>query len=167
MGNARNKGDFRPKKVKKHLTQPLHFVYYHLYCIGETNTQEKKTEGFGEMKNSELQILQVLWKKNEPMCASQIAEELPELKEITIRKGVQSMLKENVIRVDGVVQKTKNFARTFVPNIENERVYFDKITGSAHTDAFQFVCALVERNALSEEELATLKGIIEERTKGK
>lgn len=117
------------------------------------------------MKNSELQILQVLWKENAPLCASDIAQKLSGLKEITVRKGIQTMLKENVIRVDGVVQKTKNYARTFVPNIKNERVYFDKIIEPTNMSSFQFFCAIVERGVLTDQELQVLKKLIDERIK--
>ncbi|HBA96846.1 MAG TPA: hypothetical protein DCZ23_01935 [Lachnospiraceae bacterium] len=119
------------------------------------------------MKNSEIKILNVLKIYNRPMCAMEIVSALPDMKEITIRKGIQSLLKDDVICVSGKVQNTKNYARTFIINPQYEQAHAGDDAALPHTNIFHFACALVENTSLSDEELLVLQKIIDERIQKK
>ena len=119
------------------------------------------------MKNSELKILDVLRLYNRPMCAMEIISALPEMKEITIRKGLQSLLKDDIICVYGKVQNTKNYARTFIINPQYKQAHTGSNDTSSYTDAFHLACTLVENTSLSTEELLALQKIINERIQKK
>lgn len=115
------------------------------------------------MKKSEQNILKYLRETKEPVCAVQIIHALPEMKEITIRKGIQALLQNGIICVDGMVQNGKNYARTFKVNSKRERQYYDELVSSTNKDAFGFACELLERNALTNEELVAIRKLIDER----
>lgn len=117
-----------------------------------------------KITKKQAQILAVLQEAKKPMCALEIAKTRPELKEITIHKSLQKLLENDVIRVSGKVQNTRNYARTYTINpqyekqIENE--YFN-----LHVLDFNLACRLIKETALSNEELVSLQKIIDERIK--
>lgn len=115
------------------------------------------------MTKTELAVLQTLWNAEYPMCAAEILELNPQLKEITLRATIRSMLQKNLIKVDGMVQRTKAFARTYLPNITQEEVYFKE----TKMDTFKFACTLLKEASLSENQLETLKTILDERVSKK
>lgn len=110
------------------------------------------------------QILEVLREQKRPMCAREIALALPEAKEITIHKGLQKLLENDVIRVAGKVQNTKNYARTYSINPQYEEKLQDEYLRILSSN-FHFVCNFVKKTPFSDEELAVLRRILDERIK--
>lgn len=117
------------------------------------------------MTKTEKRILETLWEENTPMCAAEIIARNPDLKEITIRTALKNMLKNDLVKSVGMIQRTKTFARTFVANITPERAYSEEIKKISGLDPFRTACALLGEKDLSEEELGVLKSIIDERLK--
>lgn len=117
------------------------------------------------MTITEIRVLQTLWTKKRPMCASEIVEENPDIKEITLRTSLKKMQEKELIKVAGMTQRTKNFARTFVPNVTQEDVYHDEIVKASGANPFKFVCSLLKNSTLSDEQCDILKSIIDERSK--
>lgn len=115
------------------------------------------------MTKTEQIVLQTLWNSEKPMCAAEILENNPGLKEITLRVTIKKMVESKLIKVGGMTQRTKAFARVYLPNITQEELYLK----SAKVDTFKFACALLEEDTLSEEQLETLKSMIDERIKKK
>lgn len=113
------------------------------------------------MTQTELSVLETLWNTGKPLCASEILQANPTIKEITLRTTMKNMLEKNLIKVSGITRRTKNFARTFLPTISQEEFYLKNVPA----DAFKFACAIVQSDTLSENQLETLKAIIEEREK--
>ena len=62
------------------------------------------------MTKTEMRILETLWKSETPLCAGDILEQNPDIKEITLRTALKNMLKKDFISVDGMIQRTKNYA---------------------------------------------------------
>ena len=88
------------------------------------------------MTKTEMRILETLWKSEPPLCAGEILEQNPDIKEVTLRTALKNMLKKDFISVDGMIQRTKNYART---------------------------CTLLREETFSIKELEILKEVIEEK----
>ncbi len=115
------------------------------------------------MTKTEMRILETLWKSETPLCAGDILEQNPDIKEITLRTALKNMLKKNLISVDGMIQRTKNYARTFRANVTSEEILYNNAKQITNLSPFKFTCSLLKEDTFSKEELETLKGIIEER----
>lgn len=46
------------------------------------------------MTKTEMRILETLWKSETPLCAGDILEQNPDIKEITLRTALKNMLKK-------------------------------------------------------------------------
>lgn len=115
------------------------------------------------MTKTEIKILKTLWENESPMSASEILKKNVDMKDITVRKTLKTMLDNNLIKVDGITQTTKNFARTFSPSITKEQLAFMEISKVSELDSFQFASALLERESLSNSQLCKLRSIIDKR----
>ncbi len=116
---------------------------------------------------TEMLILDTLWKSETSLCAADIIERNPGIKEITIRTALKNMLKKELISVDGMVQRTKNFARTFRANVTSEEILYNSVKKTTNLSPFKFACALLKEDNFSDTELNTLKKIIDERVQNK
>lgn len=133
---------------------------------GYSRIEFKKTGEIADyMTKTEKRILETLWQENIPMCAAEIAAKNPDLKEITIRTALKNMLKNDLVKLAGITQRTKTFARTFSANVAPEQVYREEINKISGLDHFRTACALLGEDKLSEEELGILRSIIDERLK--
>lgn len=115
------------------------------------------------MTKTEMMILETLWKSETPLCAGDILAQNPDVKEITLRTALKNMLKKDLISVDGMIQRTKNYARTFKANVTSEEILYHNAKQITNLSPFKFTCSLLKEDAFSKEELEILKGIIEER----
>ncbi|MDO4601307.1 MAG: BlaI/MecI/CopY family transcriptional regulator [Eubacteriales bacterium] len=115
------------------------------------------------MTKTEMMILETLWESETPLCAGDILARNPEVKEITLRTALKNMLKKDLISVDGMIQRTKNYARTFRANVTSEEILYNNAKQITNLSPFKFTCSLLKKDTFSKEELETLKSIIEER----
>lgn len=72
-----------------------------------------------KLTKSENEIMELLWQENRPLSRSEIIDLTPDRtwKPASIHILLNSMLEKKAIKVDGFVQSTKNYARTFVPTV--------------------------------------------------
>lgn len=85
------------------------------------------------LTKSEEEILDLLWTENKPMTSSDIVNLSVNRtwKKSYIHLLINSMLKKEVIRIDGFVKTTKNYARTFVPVLTREEYIIKQFTESS------------------------------------
>ena len=113
-------------------------IYQH-YILGKSKAEIAAAEGVGKSR----------------VCCS-------------IERGLASlknMLKNDLVKLAGITQRTKPFARTFSANVAPEQVYREEINKISGLDHFRTACALLGEDKLSEEELGILRSIIDERLK--
>lgn len=74
------------------------------------------------LTESEQQVLDLLWDRDEALTSSEIVDycENRTWKESYIHILINSLLKKNMIQVDGFKKTTKNYARTFKPSMTRE-----------------------------------------------
>ena len=87
------------------------------------------------LTNSELEIMETMWKMNRPLSRSEIIELTPNRtwKKSSIHILINKMLEKEVIKVDGFVRTNKNYGRTYAPLITKDDYIvstFDKIKTS-------------------------------------
>lgn len=75
-----------------------------------------------KLTKSESEIMELLWKEDRPLSRSEIINLTPDRtwKPASIHILLNSMLEKKAIKVDGFVQSTKNYARTFVPTVTSD-----------------------------------------------
>ena len=119
------------------------------------------------MTKTEMRILETLWKSETPLCAGDILKLNPDIKEITLRTALKNMLKKDLISVDGMIQRTKNYARTFRANVSSEEILYQNAKQITSLSSFTVICTLLREETFSREELEILKEVIEERIRKK
>lgn len=112
------------------------------------------------MTKTEVKILQILWSNDSPLCAYDIIHSHPELKEITVRTTLANLLNKNLIRVEGMVHRTKSYARTFVANISPEKVYINSILNDNYTNLFAITKAIITENRFTNEQKQELFSLL-------
>ncbi len=77
-----------------------------------------------KLTNSEEEVLELLWKVQKPLTASEIVELSADKtwKPSYIHLLINSLLKKELIRVSGFSRTTKNYARTFEPTRTKEEL---------------------------------------------
>lgn len=112
------------------------------------------------MTKTEMLILETLWKSESPLCAGDILKLNPDVKDVTIRTALKNMLKKDLISVDGMIQRTKNYARTFKANVTSEEILYNNAKQITSLSSFKLICSLLEEDNFSKEELEILENII-------
>lgn len=115
------------------------------------------------MTKTEMRILETLWKREPPLCAGEILEQNPDIKEVTLRTALKNMLKKDFISVDGMIQRTKNYARTFKANVTSEEILYHNAKQITNLSPFELICTLLREETFSIKELEILKEVIEEK----
>ena len=72
------------------------------------------------LKGKRYDIMNVLWEEGRPLSAFEINEIAPELKMPTVRRCLELLLKENLIKVAGTSMNGKVYARNYTPLITRE-----------------------------------------------
>lgn len=128
------------------------------------------------LTNSELEIMETMWKMNRPLSRSEIIELTPNRtwKKSSIHILINKMLEKEVIKVDGFVRTNKNYGRTYAPLITKDDYIvstFDKIKtsyfdskSSAVTSIF---AALIQDKDINDELLDEPQQMIERRKQKK
>lgn len=123
------------------------------------------------LTDSEQQVLDLLWDREDALTSSEIIEycENRTWKESYIHILINSLLKKNMIEVDGFKKTTKNYARTFRPTMTREDYSILQLKQnqkiSSHTLSHLF-CAMLEEET-DERVLDELARMIEEKRKEK
>lgn len=84
------------------------------------------------LTTSEKEIMELLWNVNRPLSGTEIVSlsENKSWKESYIHLLINSLMKKEMIKIDGFVKTTKNYARTFVPTFTEEEYAVKQITSS-------------------------------------
>ena len=74
------------------------------------------------------------------------------------------MLQKNVIREAGFVKRSKTYGRTFVPTMTREEYFATTVYSHRHKpDIVGLIDALLQREDITEEEMARNKTIVNEK----
>lgn len=122
-----------------------------------------------KLKQSELNVLNVLWEENEPLMASEIARK-GELINSTVQVAVRELMKSEIISVMDIVVNITALSRKYVPNLtksEYENILlvkeFKKIVSRSISNP-SFVLTLVEQSDMNtaNSEIDALQKLVDE-----
>ncbi len=71
------------------------------------------------LKQSELNVLNVLWNENQPLMSSEIAKK-GGLINSTVQLALRNLMKSEIIRVIDVVINVTSLSRKYIPNLTKE-----------------------------------------------
>lgn len=103
-----------------------------------------------QLNPRELDVLNILWKTDEPMTSTDIVSEQRGLTQSTVIAVLRKLLKENLVEVAGITHSGKVLSRTYRPTEESRKVIMDNFAGD-------YACF---KNVISKSELcAAILGI--------
>ena len=107
------------------------------------------------LTKSEEEIMYLLWDLDEPLTSSEIVKKAVNKtwKKSYINLLINSLLKKDMIKVVGVKQMTKNYARTFVPTMTKDAHAIKQISARpnfADSDIPTLFSELIERTESSD-----------------
>ena len=103
-----------------------------------------------QLNPRELDVLNILWKTDEPMTSTDIVSEQRGLTQSTVIAVLRKLLNENLVEVAGITHSGKVLSRTYRPTEESRKVIMDNFAG----DYASF------KNVVSESELcAAILGV--------
>lgn len=74
------------------------------------------------LNQRECDVLNILWKSEEPMMSTDIVNEMKDLTQSTVIAVLRKLLKENLVEVCGVTHSGKVLSRTYRPTEESRDV---------------------------------------------
>ena len=88
------------------------------------------------LTKSENEIMELLWREGRPLSRSESIDLTPDRtwKPASIHILLNSMLEKGAVQVAGFVQSTKNYARTFLPELTLEEYAVMQIQGTRGLD---------------------------------
>ena len=119
-----------------------------------------------ELTRSEMEIMDVLWEAQVPLSRSDLLERSAEKtwKDSSVHILLNGMLQKNVIREAGFVKRSKTYGRTFVPTMTREEYFATTVYSHRHKpDIVGLIDALLQREEITEEEMARIKTIVNEK----
>jgi predicted transcriptional regulator len=101
------------------------------------------------LKQSELNVLNVLWNENQPLMSSEIAKK-GGLINSTVQLALRNLMKNEIVRVIDVVINVTSLSRKYIPNLTKEEYEsilltnkFKKIVNESMSNPF-FVATLLK-----------------------
>lgn len=73
-----------------------------------------------KITGKQLDVMQALWEADQPMTASEIVREHPELNINTVQSGLKQLMKKEYIRVADIVYSGTVLCRSYEPQITKE-----------------------------------------------
>ena len=119
-----------------------------------------------ELTRSEMEIMDVLWEAQVPLSRSDLLERSAEKtwKDSSVHILLNGMLQKNIIREAGFVKRSKTYGRTFVPTMTREEYFATTVYSHRHKpDIVGLIDALLQREDITEEEMARIKTIVNEK----
>ena len=74
------------------------------------------------LNQREYDVLNILWKSEEPMMSTDIVNEMKDLTQSTVIAVLRKLLKDNLVEVCGVTHSGKVLSRTYRPTEESKEV---------------------------------------------
>jgi len=123
-----------------------------------------------QMNPRELDVLNILWKTDEPMTSTDIVNEQRGLTQSTVIAVLRKLLKENLVEVAGVTHSGKVLSRTYRPTEASRdlilRNFQDDYRNFSNVIPKSTLCAAIlevdDNTAKSKEEVKKLKAILAE-----
>lgn len=78
-----------------------------------------------QLNTRELDVLNVLWKTDEPMTSTDIVNQQRNLTQSTVIAVLRKLLKDNLVEVAGVTHSGKVLSRTYRPTEKSQKVIVD------------------------------------------
>ena len=77
-----------------------------------------------QLNQRELDVLNILWKSEEPMTSTEIVNEMRGLTQSTVIAVLRKLLKDNLVEVCGVTHSGKVLSRTYRPTEASRAVSY-------------------------------------------
>lgn len=116
------------------------------------------------LKGKRYDVMDVLWKEDKPLSAFEINDLYPELKMPTVRRCLELLLKENLIKVAGTSMNGKVYARNYVPLLSKED-YLKGNVQSKKIGVVEMMKVILGSDDIDAESLEELQKLIDEKKK--
>ena len=119
-----------------------------------------------ELTKSEMEIMDVLWAEQTPLSRADLLERSAEKtwKDSSVHILLNSLLQKGAIREAGFVRRSKTYGRTFEPTMTREVYFATTIFSHRHKPQLEgLLSALLERPEVTEQTLAHLQGLLDQR----
>lgn len=121
-----------------------------------------------QLNPRELDVLNILWKTDEPMTATDIVSEQRGLTQSTVIAVLRKLLKEDLVEIAGVTHSGKVLSRTYRPTEESRKVIMDNFAGDyanfknviSKSDLCAAILGIEQSPELMKTEVSRLKEII-------
>lgn len=122
------------------------------------------------MNPRELDVLNVLWKSDEPMMATDIVNAKLGLTQSTVTAVLRKLLNDNLVEVSGVTHSGRVLSRTYRPTEASRQIILQNFTDTYNSfseviDASSLCAAILTNNKSPEKakaEIAKLKDLLDE-----
>lgn len=121
-----------------------------------------------ELTRSEMEIMDVFWQSGVPLSRSDLLEksEGKSWKDSSVHILLNGLLQKNAIRQAGMVKRGKTYGRTFLPMVTREEYYATTIFSHRYKpEIVGLVEALLRREDITQEDLAAISALVEQRRK--
>lgn len=116
---------------------------------------------YRKFTKKQLEVMKILWNSEEPMIASDIVQQNPELNINTVQACLRSLLKNNSIKVADIVYSGTVLTRSYTPTITNEE-YLGKFYKDIVKNRSSMLVSLIDTET-SLDELDRLEKLIEQK----
>ena len=82
-----------------------------------------------QLNPRELDVLNILWKTDEPMTSTDIVNEQRGLTQSTVIAVLRKLLKDDLVKVAGITHSGKVLSRTYRPTEASKQVIMDNFAG--------------------------------------
>lgn len=119
---------------------------------------EGKALKFFTLSSKEESVMNVLWNTDEELCASKIADRIPDRDwpASSVQGVLRSLEKKNAIVVSSITKLGKSYGRLFRPNLsanEYATMQFNRYYQNSEKDCFSVVSSLLGNNLDSNEKI--------------
>ena len=121
---------------------------------------KKGSESMDILKGKRYDIMNVLWEEGRPLSAFEINDIAPELKMPTVRRCLELLLKENIVKVAGMSMNGKVYARNYVPLLTRED-YLKESTHNRKIGAVEMLKVLLEDKDITVDDVEELQKILD------
>ena len=121
---------------------------------------KKGSENMDILKGKRYDVMDVLWKEERPLSAFEFNELHPEMKMPTIRRCLELLLKENIVKVAGMSMNGKVYARNYVPLLTRED-YLKESTHNRKIGAVEMLKVLLEDKDITVDDVEELQKILD------
>lgn len=117
------------------------------------------------LSDREFDVMQVLWKSDKPLLASEILKESCDLNINTVQATLRKLLNKNLVQVADIIHSGKVLSRTYETTISSDEYILTEykdilLTKTSHWNTF--FAAFMEKSSDKEQTLNELEELIRE-----